>query len=345
VGELLFGGAVFQPRIPSVKLPVPSGLSLSLGEYEAWMTQTGEGPDADEKMRLFLAMLKGSQRPIKSASNQPWRPEDGSFDLSRYTCKGSSSYNVIFDTAIRAKFPGWFKDGADSVEKKIQVILEMPSGSPRPHRKTPLGMVVSRYTCKSFRYYNRTVDDTIRARHPSWFNASDEMKRQILAMPLNSRRPKLNTPEGHALANYTAKSSSAYDTEFDGAVRIRYPKWFLTYVAEIKKKLLSMPKCSPKPLAETPEGRILFRYACKSGTKRDPEFSRVIHINQPQWFISASDRIKESLLRMPPRSPKPKPGTPEYQGLYNYTYKRSSAYHPEFDATIRAMQPQWFLAR
>jgi hypothetical protein len=63
VGELLFGGAVFQPRIPSVKLPVPSGLSLSLGEYEAWMTQTGEGPDADEKKRLFLAMPIGCPRP------------------------------------------------------------------------------------------------------------------------------------------------------------------------------------------------------------------------------------------------------------------------------------------
>jgi hypothetical protein len=60
--ELPFGGAVFQPRIPTVKVPVPD-LSLKLGEYEEWMTRTGEGPDVDEKKRLLLAMPVGCPRP------------------------------------------------------------------------------------------------------------------------------------------------------------------------------------------------------------------------------------------------------------------------------------------
>jgi len=70
VGELPFGGAVFQPRVPAVKLPVPLGLSLMLGDYEKWMTQTGEGPDAEEKKQLFLAMPVGCPRP-KSKYHYP----------------------------------------------------------------------------------------------------------------------------------------------------------------------------------------------------------------------------------------------------------------------------------
>lgn len=268
--------------------------------------------------------------------------------LQNYTNPRGSSYNPRFDKDIRQAHPEWFVVAVPSSEQRKREILDMPVGCPRPAiGEHSLASSFNSYICKAHPCYDAEFDMEIRVRQPSWFvDTAAEKKKLILELPIGSPRPICGKHHlGLALLQYTNKSSSSYNAEFDRDIRAKHPLWFIDTVAESKKLLLAMPVGCKRPTQGS--GRLahaLSNYIGKSNRSYDAEFDRKIRAKHPGWFDGLSARIKQEILSIPPGSPKPLYRKDNHLGrfLRRHTNKGNRCYDPEFDMEIRAKQPEWF---
>lgn len=212
--------------------------------------------------------------------------------LATYTLKSSVSYNEKFDRAIRAAHPEWFVTTSD--KKKIQ-LLSIKPGDSRPKPRTSLYLALENYTRKNSGCYDREFDAAIRLKHPDWWPMIVK-KQQLLAMPVGSPRPTRQNrhPLGTSLDNYVRKKSSAYDAEFDAAIRARQPQWFVRPTREKKQALLELSEGCPRPNYRTLLGMALNRFLFQPGPCYDAEFDAAIRARQPGWFKKESSRVLDS---------------------------------------------------
>jgi hypothetical protein len=88
----------------------------------------------------------------------------------------------------------------------------------------------------------------IKERQPEWFvDSADEKKKALLEIPVGAPRPSQKTTVGKALSNYTPKSGSSYDANFDKMIRAKQPEWFI-HPDDKKKALLDLAASgAPRP--------------------------------------------------------------------------------------------------
>ena len=155
-----------------------------------------------------------------------------------------------------------------------------------------------------------------------------------------------------ALRNYTGRSSTTYDPEFDRKIRELKPGWFRDPdgVANKKAELLAMAaRGEGRPAVhgknKHPLGRLLSSYTCLKSKMYDPVFDQQIRQAAPGWFLDKVDVKKAELLAMAARGEgRPVQGThPLGRDLCEYTNSKSKMYDPVFDQQIRTAAPHWFL--
>jgi hypothetical protein len=182
---------------------------------------------AQEKKNRLLAMaLAGDPRPTKRG--HPLGPT-----LNKYTNHGSGCYNSTFDKKIRELRPDWFVTKYDKAQEKKNRLLAMAkTDKPRPHRDSPLGEALHRYTAPKRDGYNPTFDKKIRELRPDWFinkyDKAQKKKDQLLVMAKTDKpRPASRKhPLGGVLSQYTNLGRCSYDPIFDKKIRELRPDWF-----------------------------------------------------------------------------------------------------------------------
>jgi hypothetical protein len=145
--------------------------------------------------------------------------------------------------------------------------------------------------------------------------------------------------------DFTLRNYSGRDPEFIAILRKLRPDWFPPDTSNGKKNaLLTMPRGSKKPSIRTILGSALFRYT-NNKESYDPTFDAAIRKAQPDWFLGKKYKNfvclnKETLLKLPPGSPRPDSRTKLGSALN--AYARNKSLHHEFFVRIKARQPQWF---
>ena len=121
------------------------------------------GTAADATKLVLLDMARsGADRPHYSTP-LGWK-------LKSYTTPSSSCYDSEFGTEIRAVAPGWFVSKSAGADATKLTLLEMArAGADKPHKKTPLGTALRRYTSKSQGSYDAELSAEIRKLRPDWF--------------------------------------------------------------------------------------------------------------------------------------------------------------------------------
>jgi len=120
-------------------------------------------------------------------------------------------------------------------------------------------------------------------------------------------------------------------------------------VTKNKQAILELAKsgCKRPNSSTTKAGAQLCRYANKSSKNYDPTFAEEIQTLRPDWFTSRSDlaqQKKEQILEIARNGEeRPKKGTKLNVSLYSYIDKNGGAYDPEFDKTLQALRPDWFI--
>lgn len=166
-------------------------------------------------------------------------------------------------------------------------------------------------------------------------------------------RPKQSTALGRALSNYASPSSKVYDAEFRAYIVAVAPIWILPSTL---LEILALPPGSPLPSSRTRLGKALERLTTKSTRNLSARYEPMIMTHHPKWIILLKNRRarvpancrastnpkRAALLALPINSLELKPGTDLYKALRVYTSKKHNGYKPEFDAEIRARQPQCF---
>lgn len=104
-----------------------------------------------------------------------------------------------------------------------------------------------------------------------------------------ANRPSQKTKLGKRLSDYTKKTSSTFDANFNFEIRRIRLDWFLSQsqiVKKKKKKLLQMAKNEEKRPSydKTKIGKDLSNYTRKSSLVYDPEFDKTIRKLRPDWF-------------------------------------------------------------
>ena len=178
---------------------------------------------ADENKKKLLEMAcNGEDKPHWKSSLR--------LALKSYTSESSGSYSYDFANEIKKIRPDWFipNNFADENKKKL---LEMArKGENKPiQRKHPLGSALNYYICKSSKSYDSHFIDTLIKINQSWIihtNTASEKKKKLLEMVRKGENKPIQRkhPLGSALLNYTCKSGSSYDPEFDR--KIRKTHWF-----------------------------------------------------------------------------------------------------------------------
>jgi len=285
---------------------------------------------AAENKRKLLAMPRGCKRPSSKTTVL-------GACLASYTRKSSSSYDPEFDKAIRKKQPGWFVNPADEAKRKL---LEMPTGSEKPHTKGNPGYALN-YCNKNHPRYDAAFHEKLQVKHPGWFVSK---KRILLEMPIGSKKPHHKTSLGIALRCYVQKGNTSYDAEFDRDIREKHPDWWEKPQDKTKQTLMDFPVGHERPKGSTKLGAALSRYTTRKSDCYDSEFDKSIRNRQPGWFPRCE--IKQELLAMPKKGGKPftRKGRDARLGraLYRYTTKTHKDYDPVFDKAIRAKHPEWF---
>lgn len=176
-------------------------------------------------------------------------------------------------------------------------------------------------------------------RDPDW------KKRALLALPIDSPRPRQGTTLGNALRNYTLKVSDTYDGNFETLIRKQHSNWFIDRVAQKKRELLTLPAGTPRPHYLSRLGNALRSYLDRNGDCHDGDFEILIRKQHPDWFIDRVAEKKRELLALPTGTPRPisgKHGTELGNALVRYTSHKGIKADPSFYQQIRDKQPDWF---
>lgn len=211
--------------------------------------------------------------------------------LVRYVTK-SPQYDPVFKEQLVKTGCDWFKKTAPSphtTEKKKKLLLEMAKkGERRPTQKTPLGRALREYVTKRSIYYPAFREQLVQT-GCDWFKNSTKIKKQQLLdlAEKGEAIPQGGTSLRRTLKNYTNKSSSSYDPEFDEQIRNIVPQWLISPGDKHKMillELLRLGKSRPNS-KKTRLGRALISYTNKScGRAYDPEFDKEIRKLAPHWF-------------------------------------------------------------
>jgi superfamily II DNA or RNA helicase len=271
----------------------------------AWFTWKPSEMTASEKKHELLRMARsGESRPSSESTDK--RERALGVALSMYSSPNSKSYDDEFAREVRLASPLWFVAAAKEKKDELLRIARVGGKKPRADsenaRERELGLALSRYL-KSDAIFAREV----REASPAWFERPKKErepkahlikarvaanKAELLRMAQEGQeRPPASSPDperrrlGRALENYTCRSSSSYDAEFERNVRAVAPGWSAKHSQEKKAALLDLLSIGARV---PPRGTVLgdaFRNYTKRGSKAlDPV------------FVSQVDRIDPTLL-------------------------------------------------
>lgn len=256
------------------------------------------------KKALLLQMIRSGQpRPTRYTDDPVQRNLARSIEA--YCFKGSLSYDLVFDTKMRAVPSDWFDpDKYDRGKKAKDDALEIAkNGGPRPssngnkHEKEMYHAT----------YWYREEFEIIR---PDWFDDVDErvakIKTEILALASSGAKRPVRRRAGsaelerlaEAIDRFTAPSQHAYDAELTAKLRLIRPDWFRDTKLEImrqqdegsKKMFLEMAASGAKRPQFTKQrklARLLSRLI-----DADEEFHRQIMAANPAWTGMSRDMKK-----------------------------------------------------
>lgn len=235
---------------------------------------------------------------------------------------------------LRTVLPEFFVNSATENKNKL---MAMPTDSPKPRqKKDPLGTALVHYVRNDPKFAK-----AIKKRQPRWFvDTAAENKKKLLALPVGSPRPSCQNTLGRTFNSYICKSHQCYDPKFAKAIMAKHPNWFIDTAAENKKKLLALPRGSPRPSCRKGLGANLMSYISKGNKCYDPKFDKAIRAKYPAWFVDTAAENKKKLLALPVGSPRPSQKESLGAALCNYIGKDGD---DEFDKAIRAKHPNWFV--
>ena len=170
---------------------------------------------SDVNKAELLALPVGTARPSKKSKL--------GMVLLRYLSKNGGTYDPVFESKIRAKHPAWFKSIQPADVAKAE-LLALPVGAITSKR---LRESFTRYTEPTSSEYDSMFYAKIREKQPAWFvKSSDAKKAELLALPVNSPKPKPKTTLYRALSNYVGQKSGSHDPVFAAQIREKQPAWF-----------------------------------------------------------------------------------------------------------------------
>jgi hypothetical protein len=218
--------------------------------------------------------------------------------MEGYMTKNSTSYDLSFDTAMRAVPSDWF-DAERYVRgnKAREAVFKLAkSGGPRPQEKT--GDPFTTAMCSQVHWHR----DELSKIRPDWYDqdAADRViriKEEILALASSGAKRPARRYAGsaelerlaEAIDRFTSPSQHAYDAEFTAKLKALRPDWFRDTKLELmrqrdeedKKKFVEMAAAGTKrpSIKEQPKlARRLLRLIDK-----DEEFHRQITAANPTW--------------------------------------------------------------
>jgi hypothetical protein len=268
--------------------------------FPHWFSAQKSIPNPEADKAMILALPPETPRPVRNE-----HPLGSA--VSAYTNPEGFSYDPDFDTAVRARFPHWFETEADRRKAKI---LALPRQTRRPSPSSETGEYFYRYAMQHSLAYDPAFDAAVRERFPHWFDDAaneylpgPEKKAMILAMPQGSPRLRPGHPLAMPLGMYTSRTHTAYDPDFDKAVRDRFPHWFSTPAPDYeipavpnsviprrrtaqqkKDDILAMPPGSPRPVKPDERANALYAFTMPSHGSYDPEFHTAVKARFPHWF-------------------------------------------------------------
>jgi hypothetical protein len=169
-------------------------------------------------------------------------------------------------------------------------------------------------------------------------------KKAALLDPRLVKKPNKTTNKTLWLAfHHYTKPSQTYDEQFTRQLEKAKPHWF-ERSAEIKKEnYLSLArKGGKKPTVR--DEPCLFSYISPSSGCFDPEFTKSLRAERPDWFHDDVADNKRLLLEMAEAGePRPPIRTPIGKRLQEYTYERPrSSFDAAFNKQVRDLRPDWF---
>jgi hypothetical protein len=178
-------------------------------------------------------------------------------------------------------------------------------------------------------------------------SSSEYKKQKLIEMAENKEeaRPSQKTKLGRSLARYTTLSHDCYDSNFAKIIKELRPDWFrFNESNKNKQKLIIIAKNNgDRPNHNTKLGKYLISYISQSRNTYDEHFTEIIKDIRPEWFVSSTNYIKQTLIGMA-NNGESKPCYKKTRlgiNLYNYTTK-GKMFDINFNNTIRSLRPDWF---
>ena len=188
---------------------------------KSWfMVHQGPVASTNNKKTLMEMAIHGEPKPV--GKNRL------ATAINRYANSNHSVFDSEFYEQIKKIRPDWFVDTAKENKKTILEIAKSNRLKPKSNEK--LYRRMCDYICKTSKSYDASFNIKIRELRPDWFvDTAVENKKQLIILAENSQaRPRQRKNKlGERLINYTNKSSSSYDKEFDIKIRELRPDWFI----------------------------------------------------------------------------------------------------------------------
>ena len=218
----------------------------------------------------------------------------------RLTCISSGPlYKADLSARLRALAPHWYQGmggpgkpheriDTDAVKKKLLTLAR--SGADRPHRKTRIAKLLTRFIGRNNPGHDPSFSARIKALAPSWFTSvtSVQTKEALLALAKTGvPKPQRATRLGYSLRRYTSRRRG--DPEFIGVLRTLAPHWLECRedtVREVKEKLLALAQDGlPRPPKRGGIlGQRLARYTNRKEKQFDESFTMTVSRLAPHWF-------------------------------------------------------------
>lgn len=185
----------------------------------------------------------------------------------------------------------FWKSQNQSEDKKNKLIALAKKNAKRPVKRTDsLGNALCNYTSHDKTTYDAVFTKNIKKIAPHWFKkSSDHAKDQFVKMAKQkSAKPKSSSLLYKKLIEYTNKTRSSYDAQFDSTIRNLAPHWFVKTSKVNKEKLLLLAeKGAARPKVKMHKlGYALVSYCNPSSNVYDPKFIAKLKKLAPKWFRS-----------------------------------------------------------
>lgn len=114
-----------------------------------------------------------------------------------------------------------------------------------------------------------------------------------------------------------------------------------------KKQLLieMIQNKEKKPKLRTTLRNALINYTNKKSNSFDPEFTKIVKKNAPEWLFTKSQTKEENKKKLLKLKNKPYWRSSLGMALSDYTKKYSKTYDPVFAKKIKSSKPNWFVSK